>query len=140
MDASEKWEVRAMDGHPFHIHINPFLVCPTSSNKEPNFAHWRDTYWVQAEDGKREFLMHYRKFSGKYVMHCHKLNHEDEGMMELLEICAPGDTDCLCQAKDAMGNCVSQADCKAGDKRCLYAKSATASFPLPPPPNPMLCL
>lgn len=138
-DTSEKWEVRAFDGHPFHVHVNPFLVCPTNSNKEPNFAHWRDTYWVQAEDGARELLMNYRKFTGKFVLHCHKLNHEDEGMMELLEICAPGDTACQCQGTDGSGKCISQADCKAEDKRCQFARSATASFPLPPPPNPMLC-
>ena len=66
--SSEKWEVRAFDGHPFHVHINPFLVCPTNSNKEPNFPHWRDTYWVQAEDGAREFLMNFRKYTGQFVM------------------------------------------------------------------------
>lgn len=136
---SEKWEVRAFDGHPFHVHINPFLVCPTGSNKEPNFAHWRDTYWVQAEDGARELLMHYSKYTGQFVMHCHKLNHEDEGMMELLEICAPGDTSCLCQGTDSGGKCISAADCKAGDKRCQFAKAATAAYPLPPLPDPMLC-
>jgi len=139
VDSSEKWEVRAFDGHPFHVHINPFLVCPTSSNKEPNFAHWRDTYWVQAEDGARQLLMNFRKFTGQFVMHCHKLNHEDEGMMELLEICAPGDLSCLCQKIDGTGQCIKQSDCQASDKRCQYARAATAAFPLPPPPDPMLC-
>ena len=83
---SEKWEIRAFDGHPFHIHINPFVVCPTSSNKEPNFAHWRDTRWVQFEDGPTEFLMEFRKFTGQFVLHCHKLNHEDDGMMATFEV------------------------------------------------------
>lgn len=72
-------------------------------------------------------------------MHCHKLNHEDEGMMELLEICAKGDQNCLCQGVDGSGKCISQSDCKATDKRCQYAKTATAAYPLPPAPNPMLC-
>lgn len=136
---SEKWQINALDGHPFHVHINPFVVCPTNSNKEPNFAHWRDTYWVQFEDGPRDLLMNFRKFTGQFVMHCHKLNHEDEGMMELLEICAPGDQACLCQGTDANGACISQADCQAADKRCQFAKAATAAYPAPPAPNPMLC-
>lgn len=139
VDTSEKWEINAFDGHPFHIHINPFLVCPNNSNKEPNFAHFRDTFWVQAEDGPRELMMSFRKFTGQYVLHCHKLNHEDEGMMELQEVCAPGDADCLCLGQDANGDCISNAGCQANDLKCQYAKDVTDAYPLPPPPNPALC-
>lgn len=136
---SERWEIRAFDGHPFHIHINPFLVCPNTSNKEPNFPHWRDTMWVQAEDGARDVLMNFRKFTGQFVLHCHKLNHEDEGMMELVEICDPNDQSCLCLGTDASGACISQAGCLPDDKQCQFAKTATDAYPLPPPPNPALC-
>jgi FtsP/CotA-like multicopper oxidase with cupredoxin domain len=139
VDTSERWQIRAFDGHPFHIHINPYLVCPNSSNKEPNFAHWRDTMWVQADDGPRDVLMSFRKFTGQFVMHCHKLNHEDEGMMELIEICAAGDEACLCQGKDAQGNCIPQSGCKAEDKQCQFAKLATDAYPAPPAPDPALC-
>lgn len=136
---SEKWEVVALDGHPFHIHINPFVVCPNNSNKEPNFAHWRDTFWVQVEDGPREILMNFRAFTGQTVNHCHKLNHEDEGMMELVEICDPTDTECLCQGTDESGQCISQAGCQADDYQCQFAAIVTESYPLPPPPTPELC-
>lgn len=136
---SEKWEVVAADGHPFHIHINPFLVCPNDSNKEPNFAHWRDTLWVQADDRRREVMMRFQAFSGTFVLHCHKLNHEDEGMMELVELCAEGDRECQCMRTDAMGQCVSQAGCQADDRQCRFAALATASYPRPPPPDPALC-
>ncbi len=136
---SERWEVVAFDGHPFHIHINPFLVCPNDSNKEPNFAHWRDTFWVQADDRVRPIMMNFRGFTGRFVTHCHKLNHEDEGMMELTELCAESDRECQCQRTDAMGRCVSQAGCQADDRQCEFAAIATASYPLPPPPNPGLC-
>jgi L-ascorbate oxidase len=137
--ATEKWDVRAFDGHPFHIHTNPFLVCPNTSNKEPNFAHWRDTFWVQIDDGPQELLTTYSKFTGQFVLHCHKLNHEDMGMMELVEICPEGDTTCLCQGTDAQGNCISQAACQTDDLQCQFAKAATEAFPLPPAPNPALC-
>ena len=139
VDTSERWQIRAFDGHPFHIHINPFLVCPNNSNKEPNFPHFRDTMWVQAEDGARDVLMHFRKFTGQFVLHCHKLNHEDEGMMERIEICEPADQACLCQGTDANGNCISQADCQSDDLQCQFAKTATDAYPLPPAPNPALC-
>ncbi|EYF00468.1 Blue copper oxidase CueO precursor [Chondromyces apiculatus DSM 436] len=139
VDTSERWQIRAFDGHPFHIHINPFLVCPNSSNKEPNFAHFRDTMWVQIEDGPRDVLMNFRKFTGQFVAHCHKLNHEDEGMMELVEICAPGDQACLCLGTDENGGCISQAGCMAGDAQCQFAEKATEAYPAPPPPDPALC-
>lgn len=137
--AAERWQIRAFDGHPFHIHINPFLVCPNKSNKEPNFAHWRDTMWVQADDGARDVIMNPRRFTGQFVLHCHKLNHEDEGMMELVEICDPADTDCLCLGTDPMGQCIPQGTCMPDDLRCQFAKSATDAYPLPPAPNPALC-
>ncbi|MFT3775800.1 MAG: multicopper oxidase domain-containing protein [Minicystis sp.] len=139
VDTSERWQIRAFDGHPFHIHINPFLVCPNNSNKEPNFAHWRDTMWVQVEDGPRDVLLNFRKFTGQFVLHCHKLNHEDEGMMERVEIRDPDDQACLCQGTDANGNCISQAGCQSDDLQCQFAKTAADAYPLPPPPNPALC-
>ncbi len=136
---SERWEIVAADGHPFHIHINPFLVCPNDSNKEPNFAHWRDTMWVQVDDRPRHVMMNFRGFAGRFVTHCHKLNHEDEGMMELTELCAPDDTACQCQRMDSAGRCVSQAGCQADDRQCEFAARTTAAYPLPPAPDPALC-
>mgnify|MGYP000965603631 CR=1 FL=1 len=139
VDTSERWQIVAFDGHPFHVHINPFLVCPNHSNKGPQFAHWRDTYWVQGEDGPQSLLMNYKKFSGQFVLHCHKLNHEDEGMMELVEICKPGDMACLCLGTDGQGNCIPNSGCKADDKRCQFAAAAAAAAPAPPAPDPALC-
>lgn len=138
-DTVEQWEVTAFDGHPFHIHINPFLVCPTNSNKEPPFAHWRDTYWVQLEDGPRKILTHFKTFTGRFVLHCHKLNHEDEGMMEVIEICEPGDLDCLCVEDDGTSCTIPADGCLEEDKQCQFAKVATESYPAPPPPTPEIC-
>jgi FtsP/CotA-like multicopper oxidase with cupredoxin domain len=139
VNTAEKWEVTAFDGHPFHIHINPFLVCPTNSNKEPPFAHWRDTYWVQLEDGPRQILTHFKTFTGQFVLHCHKLNHEDEGMMELVEVCEDGDADCLCLDDAPIGECTPMSGCLDDDLQCQFAAAATAAYPAPPPPDPAVC-
>ena len=72
-------------------------------------------------------------------MHCHKLNHEDEGMMELIEICAPDDTECQCLGTDENGACIPQSGCLEDDAQCQFAKTATDAYPLPPAPNPALC-
>lgn len=118
--------VSGFDGHPFHIHINPYLVCPlppAGSNEpntkgrifEPPFAHWRDTYLVNL-DRTVDVLTEYRAFTGTYVYHCHKLTHEDHGMMERIKVCDPRVESCdtLCSG----GKCAWNA-CIDGDTECV---------------------
>ena len=73
------------------------------------------------------------------MYHCHFLDHEDEGMMEIQEVCAEGDQDCLCQGTDEGGKCLSQADCKSDDLHCKFAKQVTEAFPALPLLDPALC-
>lgn len=131
--AVEHWRLQSgFDGHPFHIHINPFLVCPLpppgspdprakSRVFEPPFAHFRDTYLVNL-DRVVDVLTEYRAFTGDFVFHCHKLNHEDHGMMELLHVCDPATEECdtLCSG----GKC-GWRDCAPGDTNCERAVVAT---------------
>lgn len=37
--------------------------------------------------------MHFAKFPGKRVLHCHFLNHEDHGMMNWMSVCDPDNPD-----------------------------------------------
>ncbi|MFL6203288.1 MAG: multicopper oxidase family protein [Thermoanaerobaculia bacterium] len=127
LGAVDHWRlVSGFDGHPFHIHINPYLVCPLppAGSREPNtkgrifeppFAHWRDTYLVNL-DRTVDLLTEYRAFTGAFVYHCHKLTHEDHGMMELIKVCDPKAEACdtLC----AGGRCAWDA-CAEGDDDCL---------------------
>lgn len=130
LGTTEKWQIMATDGHPFHIHVNPFVVCTASNPREPPFPHWRDTFFVSALDGPQEILTEFRAFPGRFTLHCHKLNHEDEGMMELVEICAPGDDGCLC-LDTATEPCVGKGGCRPDDEPCLFAQRATLAFPAP---------
>jgi len=127
LGAVDHWRViSGFDGHPFHIHINPFLVCPLppagapAPNAkgrifEPPFAHWRDTYLVNL-DRTLDFLTEYRGFTGTFVDHCHKLTHEDHGMMERIKVCDPKVEACdtLCSG----GKCAWNV-CIDGDNDCL---------------------
>ncbi|MBL9107372.1 MAG: multicopper oxidase domain-containing protein [Myxococcales bacterium] len=131
--AVDHWRVTAgFDGHPFHIHINPFLVCPLPPAGspdpealgrifEPPFAHWRDTYLVNL-NRRADFLTEYRGFTGAFVNHCHKLTHEDHGMMELVRVCDPQTEDCdtLCNGRPC-----TWRTCAPGDDACLRALAAT---------------
>jgi FtsP/CotA-like multicopper oxidase with cupredoxin domain/peroxiredoxin len=86
LGSAEKWTVKAVSGgHPFHIHVNPFAIRLPSNDASPNRWLWRDTYFVGEED-RFEMRSRFRKHSGKTVLHCHILDHEDQGMMQVIEI------------------------------------------------------
>lgn len=112
------WRVAAaVDGHPFHIHINPFIVCPSENPFDPvPFAHYRDTYLVNL-NRKIDLITQYESYTGAFVLHCHKLTHEDEGMMQILRICDPA-TDTTC------GD-YGWRKCQPDDLACLQALAAT---------------
>jgi peroxiredoxin len=88
--------------HPFHIHTNPFLVTRVTSLVEPGqvgvpvdvtfreigSSTWRDTLALQ-QGYTYELLTRYEDFTGSFVQHCHILDHEDQGMMELVRIDLP---------------------------------------------------
>ena len=80
----EEWEFvnsMAMD-HPMHIHTNAFQVIQPDGSPE---RAWRDVVLVPS--GARVRIgMAFRDFTGKLVYHCHILDHEDLGMMGVLDI------------------------------------------------------
>lgn len=82
---TEDWNLSSEQGaHPFHIHVNHFTVCSGTVNGEPiTRPHWRDTLMIDEPVRIRTI---YEDFTGDFVMHCHLLHHEDEGMMELMSI------------------------------------------------------
>ncbi|MFT4041306.1 MAG: multicopper oxidase family protein, partial [Thermomicrobiales bacterium] len=89
LGATEEWRIRnsSYDVHPFHIHVNDFQVI--SVNGQPHEARsWEDTFPVPAFD---EIVMRTRflDFPGKFVYHCHILDHEDMGMMGIVEVVDP---------------------------------------------------
>ncbi len=84
----EDWEFinpMAMD-HPMHIHTNSFQIVQPDGSVEPA---WRDVVLAPA-GGRVRVRMAFQDFSGKLMYHCHILDHEDLGMMGVLEIGAEG--------------------------------------------------
>ncbi|HYO54873.1 multicopper oxidase family protein [Archangium sp.] len=89
LGAVEEWVVTSsgsaefFPGHPFHIHTNPFHF-----TDEQGRIIWKDTIFVPV--GKEVRLRtRYKRYVGQFMLHCHIVSHEDEGMMELLEIVPP---------------------------------------------------
>ena len=86
----ERWRCRAGGSapHPVHIHGASFQVQSRAGGRGRLFAWesgWKDT--VLLNDGETvEVLIRFDAFPGIYLMHCHKLEHEDMGMMSNFEV------------------------------------------------------
>ncbi|MCL6699743.1 multicopper oxidase domain-containing protein [Sphingomonas sp. NSE70-1] len=104
---AEEWRAAALaEGHPLHIHVNPFeiisikdaqgrdLADPASPAYDPDYGgligQWKDTVLVK-EDVRVAFRTRYERFTGDFVIHCHIMFHGDHGMMQNLRIAADGD-------------------------------------------------
>jgi peroxiredoxin len=90
LNTAEQWTVKAYSqGHPFHIHVNPFqVVMREKDGVRTPMNVWRDTLYIN--EGERYFIRsRFRDFLGKTVLHCHFLDHEDQGMMMPIEFIPP---------------------------------------------------
>ena len=87
----EQWTIenRSSMDHPFHLHGTQFQVVSRSRGgvtvAEP-FLAWRDTVNVAALETV-VFKVVQRQL-GRRMYHCHILEHEDQGMMGVLEVIA----------------------------------------------------
>ncbi|MDH5761071.1 MAG: multicopper oxidase domain-containing protein [Gemmatimonadota bacterium] len=74
--------------HPVHVHGAYYQVVSRSGGRArlyPWEGGWKDT--VLLEDGETvEILIRFDGYRGLYLMHCHKLEHEDMGMMSNFEV------------------------------------------------------
>ena len=81
----EDWIVRntsSMD-HPFHLHVWPFQVLE-GGDGTPDRA-WKDTVNVPAGREVR-LRVRFADIAGRTVYHCHILDHEDLGMMGVIDV------------------------------------------------------
>nr|WP_318031714.1 multicopper oxidase domain-containing protein [Rhizobium ruizarguesonis] len=114
----DEWALQsAFVSHPFHIHINPFQIVSILDPKgrdvsaegmiddadngkvDPQYPGlkgvWKDTLWIKSlEPGggmyKITVRTRYQRYIGQFVLHCHILDHEDQGMMQNVAIVLPG--------------------------------------------------
>lgn len=88
LNQAEEWKLESLlANHPFHIHVNPFQydrIGPDGNQERI----WRDTLLVTTKNPLR-IRSRYTKFTGEFVLHCHILDHEDNGMMQSVKISDP---------------------------------------------------
>ena len=87
---TERWRLTTKGNapHPVHIHGASFQVESRKGGRGTVFPWeqgWKDT--VLLEDGETvDVLIRFDAFRGIYLIHCHKLEHEDMGMMANFEV------------------------------------------------------
>jgi len=97
---ADEWHLSAQVAHhPFHIHVNPFEIIEhpwmvddemPRDEKGRRRTIWKDTIIVPDRQGTVKIRSRYERYIGMFVLHCHILDHEDQGMMQLVKIVGPG--------------------------------------------------
>ena len=84
--ATEIWEIENVVGmdHPFHLHGFQFQVLDRDGVAEP-YRSWKDMLNIPKHSTAR-IIVRYDDYPGKWMFHCHILDHEDHGMMGVLEV------------------------------------------------------
>lgn len=77
----EVWRLVADFHHPIHLHLNPFQVLSRGIGGPGAFdAGWKDTIDLRPAE-EAAIAVRFDGYAGKYVFHCHNLEHEDMAMM-----------------------------------------------------------
>jgi spore coat protein A len=85
LDSTEIWRLRSDFNHPLHLHLVHFQVLSHGGPPGRWDAGWKDT--VDMEPGQATSIaMRFSGYRGKYVFHCHNLEHEDMAMMANMEV------------------------------------------------------
>lgn len=88
LETVEEWSIEnttEMD-HPFHLHGFRFQIT-SIDGAAPGFTAWRDTLNVPA-DKTVKFRVRLETNPGKWMFHCHILEHAERGMMGELDVAA----------------------------------------------------
>jgi FtsP/CotA-like multicopper oxidase with cupredoxin domain len=86
LGSTEIWELGTDVHHPVHIHLVHFKVLSRNGGEPPlTDAGWKDTIDLRPLEVAR-VIARFDGYRGKYVFHCHNLEHEDMMMMANFEV------------------------------------------------------
>lgn len=90
--AVERWLLKNGGGgwwHPFHVHDEGMQVQRVNGRPPPPHERFKKDTISLAGGDEVEVLIQFRDFHGKWVLHCHNVEHEDMRMMANLEVLPP---------------------------------------------------
>jgi FtsP/CotA-like multicopper oxidase with cupredoxin domain len=88
--ATEIWTLEGNGGwhHPVHIHLVEGRILSRNGVAPPIHESGRKDVYVLKPGEKVRVLLRFSDFTGKYMMHCHNLTHEDHAMMIRFDVVA----------------------------------------------------
>jgi spore coat protein A len=79
--STELWTITSDAFHPVHLHLANFQVISRNGGGPGPFDHgWKDTVLVGPNDTV-QIAARFQGTPGRYMLHCHNLEHEDMAMM-----------------------------------------------------------
>jgi spore coat protein A, manganese oxidase len=88
LDSTETWEIvnRTSVAHMMHLHHTDWYLLARNGKPPPPWEDClKETFFVYP--GERILLAgHFSDHAGKFVIHCHMLDHEDHGLMSQFEV------------------------------------------------------
>jgi len=108
LNSTEIWNLinPPNDSHPIHLHLAGFQILDRQPHEPwhyqtkrelhflgpkvppgPNEAGWKDTMRADPRMVTR-IITHFERFIGRYVWHCHIMEHKDNEMMRPFELVA----------------------------------------------------
>jgi FtsP/CotA-like multicopper oxidase with cupredoxin domain len=87
LDTAERWILKNDGGgwwHPVHLHLEAHQVQRFNGRRVP-FPFKQDTTILGPGD-EAEVFMRFRDYTGRFVFHCHNVEHEDVRMMGQFEV------------------------------------------------------
>jgi FtsP/CotA-like multicopper oxidase with cupredoxin domain len=81
LGTTEVWRFVTDFHHPVHVHLDPFQVLSRNGFGPGTYdAGWKDTVDVKPA-GAVEIVTRFTDYPGRFLLHCHNLEHEDMAMM-----------------------------------------------------------
>ena len=120
-----------INAHPFHLHVNSFQLATDPADTNGDYfkqGDWHDVLLLP--DNAMDVVFQTDYYTGKQVIHCHILEHEDEGMMLVTQVTGAEGT-LLAAAPTIDAACTATTFGTA-----VAAASPPPPPPLPPPPSP----
>jgi spore coat protein A len=77
----EIWRFTSDLHHPVHVHLDPFQVLTRRGGRPgPHDGGWKDTVDISPSESV-DVAVRFSDYPGRYLLHCHNLEHEDMAMM-----------------------------------------------------------
>lgn len=99
--------------HSYHQHVYPFQFIRYSNTRQPGVSQevqtyfkvgdWHDVIQIVGLSGDVELRFHPREHLGLLMVHCHRLTHEDRGMMSWEFVYDEGEGTCDCNVRARVG-------------------------------------